>query len=592
MKSFFNRVLATIIGIWSFVITLIIIILIISTLTSQFSSYKNKSNSILHIKLKGILAEEKFVNNPLSKENKKIISLKELKETIKWAKDDSKIKGIRIDFEFLNAGWAHLEDLRNTLLNFKTSGKLIVCNGEVYTNKSYYLATVASSAEDKIYLSPEGMFFFPGMSISYSYFRGLLDKLKIKPLEFHVGEYKSFGEVFYRKNMSANSRKQTSELLFHINDHFLNTISLSKSISKQQLKNLSSNLLICTPQDAQKHKLVKLGYESDLEDYIKEKLSLKKEKDINYADYKLYHNYMASKKKVKFSKNQIAVILAEGDIKYGKGTPGESIGSKDIIKIIKKIRDNDKIKAAVLRINSRGGSVIASDKIWHELMLLKAKKPLIASFSNVAASGGYYIATACDYIFAQETTITGSIGVLAVLFDISKLMEEYLGIYTSTVKTDPSSDIFSGFYMGLKRELTEVEKNYMQNIINSNYQGFIKKVSQSRNMSLDNADKLGRGRVWTGLKAKELGLVNNIGTLEDAIELAAKKANLGKKYSVKYWPEKKTIFEVLLEDTSSTVKSLILEQTLKGKYKQFKKAKKLSEMNGVLAIMPYDIEIN
>ncbi|MCP3659390.1 MAG: signal peptide peptidase SppA [Bacteroidetes bacterium] len=584
MKNFIKTTLSFTLG---FLLSVLIIIILISVslkFKTGFHKYYPKNNSILIINLKGKVYEDSPLKSILEKKNRNT-SLIKIIESINYAKKDPKIKGIKLNIDNFQAGWASLEEIKKKLIDFKKSKKFIISFSEIYSNKSYYLSSVAN----KVFLHPEGMFIWPGLSVKYFYYKRMFKRLRINPIEFHVGEYKSYGEKFYKSSMSKYSREQTEALLFSLYDELLDTVSLNRNLDKIKIKELATNLNIKTSKDALNNGLIdNLYYKDQIETYLKERLNIKKKADINYVNIDDYFNYKFNQSS---SKNQIAILIAEGQIMNGKSKYGEIIGSKDFIKTIEKIKKNKKIKGVILRINSPGGDVLASGDIHRSLQLLNKEKPVITSMSDLAASGGYYIAMGTDYIFANKNTITGSIGVLSLFFNTGRLFREYLGITNSSVSTEPHADIFSGYAFGLQRSLDFSEKRFVQAIIDNYYQDFINKVAKARNKKPEEIDIIARGRVWIGTTAKEIGLVDEIGTLNDAIKKVAKKAKL-KDYTISYWPKKKSFYETIFESPIKQIKSCILKSVFGNKYELIKKAQNIQKMNNYQAIVPYEIKIN
>lgn len=599
MKNFFKRVVATVLRllatVFGFIIFLAIGYFVIKgILLYNIEKPKLKDNSVLHIALKGKLVERtlevRLPLKPFEDRQLELISLLEIKKAIQKAQEDDKIEGIYLELRELQGGWASLEEIREALIDFKEEGKFIVAYGELYNQKAYYLASLA----DKIILHPEGAFFFSGLSKKVVFYKSLFQKLDAEPLIFRAGEYKSAVEPFSRKDMSQESREQDSLLLFSIYDHFISEIAAARKIEGIFLKKIADSLLIRTPQDAYNYQLVdKVGYFDEVESIMKDKLDLDEDEVINYVPFKKYTAYLRHKTP-QSTKDNIAVLVAEGDIVNGRGRP-YSIGAKYFAESIRRIREDEKIKAVVVRINSPGGYALASDIIWRELVLTKAKKPLVASMSDVAASGGYYVAMACDRIVAQPTTVTGSIGVFGLWVDAGKLLEEKLGITTDVIKTAKSADIFHlGWPLGLNtgRPLTAYEKKFMQETIEKVYDRFLEKVAEGRDLTKASVARIASGRVWTGTLAKENGLVDKLGSLDDAIKMAAEAADLDDdEYTVAYWPKQEITFEEILGDWTGLVKEKIVRHSLGETYPHLESMKKLVNMTGVQARLPYAVEI-
>ena len=597
MRDFFKRVVATVLRLVAMVLGVITFLtlgylVIKGILLCNFGRPKLKDNSVLHIALKGKLVE-RTLDVPLPLKSLEVrqadlIGLLEIKKAIQKAREDKKIKGIYLELRELQGGWASLEEIREALVEFKKAGKFILAYGEIYNQKTYYIASLA----DKIILPPEGTFYFSGLSKKTIFYQLLFKKIDAEPLIFRSGEYKSAVEPFSRKNMSQESREQDTLLLFSIYDHFISKIARARKIEETCLKKLANSLSIRDPQDAYHYRLVdQIGYFDEVESLMKDQLDLNKGKAINYVPlkkYTAYLNYRAPQP----TQNNIAVLVAEGDIVNGKGKP-YSIGAAYFAESIRRIREDKTIKAVVLRINSPGGYALASDIIGRELALTKAKKPLIASMSDVTASGAYDLAVACDRIVAQPTTVTGSIGVFKLWLDVGKLLEEQLGITTDVVKTAKSADIFHlGWPLGLNtgRPLTVYEKKFMQETVEKTYDRFLEKVAAGRNLPKASVARIASGRVWTGAHAKEYGLVDKLGSLDDAIKMAAAAANL-EEYTVTYEPKQKITFEEILGDWTGLIKEEIMRHSLGESYPYFESLKKLVNMEGVQARLPYTIEI-
>ena len=587
MLQFFKYVFATLVGILAFFILSIFILIGIGSMLSSEEKVVVEEKSILKLDLNKPI-QEVGVENPLADiggpfaGNENVTGLKDIVDALKSAQDDSKIKGIYLKTEGPQAGWATLEEIRNQLLEFKKSKKFIVAYGESYSEKGYYLASVA----DKIYLNPAGGMEWNGMSAEYSFYKGTFDKLEIKPEVFRVGEYKSAIEMFSRPDMSEASKKQSSELIGAIYGNFLTNISTSRKISVETLKSFADSLTIDNPQAAFKNKLVtNLGYWDEFETSLKKDLSIEESKNISYIGVDKYLKSDTKPEEGDFN-NRIGVLVAEGEINSGKGS-GESIGSDDFVKELKKVRDNDKIKAIVIRINSPGGSALASDVMWREIQLTAKKKPVIASMSDVAASGGYYMAMGCDKIVAQPNTITGSIGIFGLIFNIKDFMNNKLGVTFDAVKTSPHAD-----WPTATRDMTDFEKSMIQKSVNEGYDSFTKKAAAGRKMPVEKLRSLAQGRVWSGTEAKANGLVDVLGGVDDAIKLAATSAKLKEgDYRVRYYPEKKKPIEELLEKMMGDSEEKILDKNLGELSSYVKMYKKLMNMGGMQTRMPFELNI-
>lgn len=587
MLQFFKYVLATFVGIIIFIFLSFFILAGIGTALSSEDEVVINDKSVLKLDLNNPI-QEVGVENPFAdlggpfSGNENVMGLKDILEALKNAQADANIKGIYLKTEGPQAGWATLEEIRNQLTEFKKSKKFIVTYGESYSEKGYYIASVA----DKIYLNPAGGIEWNGLSAEYSFFKGTFDKLEVKPLVFRVGEFKSAIEMFSRQDMSEASKKQSSELIGAINDNFLKNISASRNISVEELKNLADSLLIDNPKSALDHKFVtNLGYWDEFEAVLKKELKVEEKKNISFVGV---DKYLKSGSKIKEGdfNTRIGVLVAEGEITSGDGGD-ESIGSEKFVKELKSIRDNDKIKAVVIRINSPGGSALASDVMWREIQITAKKKPVIASMSDVAASGGYYMAMGCDTIVAQPNTITGSIGIFGLIFNVKDFMNNKLGVTFDGVGTSPHAD-----WPTATREMTEFEKSMIQKSVNEGYDTFTKKAAAGRKMSVEKLRSLAQGRVWSGIEAKENGLVDVLGGVDDAIKIAAKAAKLKEgDYRVRYYPEKKKPLDELLAKVMGDSEEKATAKTLGELAPYVKMYKKLMNMGGMQTRMPFEMVI-
>lgn len=575
--KFLRNLLATITGLFVFTLIMFLILIIIASAGSEKDLIKLKDNTVLHLKLdKQILereVEDPFEGLPMfANLQEGGIGLMEFKEAIKHAAEDEKVKGILLETPYLMAGISTIDEMREALEAFKASGKFLYSYSEMYTEGAYYLASVA----DQVFLNPDfAMLEFNGLNIESMYFKGLFEKLEIEPITFKVGDYKSISEPFDRKDMSAGVKKRYSELLDKIHGNLLNKMASSRSMSFEEIKNISDSALVNLESDAISYGLVdQLAYRDEVIELIKEKLEVEDEDDIKFVSYKKFRN---SYKSGKSSKNRIAVIIASGNIVSGKGE-NNNIGSAKYAKEIKQAADNDKIKAIVIRINSGGGSALASDVMWREIKLASEKKPVIASMSDVAASGGYYMAMACDTILAQPNTITGSIGVFAMIFNIKDFLGNKLGITTDNVKTGHLSDLYS-----MTGPLSEFEKNYIQKGTDQAYKAFISKAAESRSMDVDEMEPFASGRVWTGDEALENGLIDILGDLDDAIAIAAEKAGVADDYRIRVYPIQKDPIDEILQSLSGDTEARVLSEKLGVFYPYVQSLESLKELQGIQA---------
>jgi protease-4 len=429
--------------------------------------------------------------------------------------------------------------LRNALLDFKESGKFIYTYGEVMSEPAVYLNSVA----DRIFLPEVGDIEFNGLSAQISFMKGLFDKIGVEPVIFRVGEYKSAVEPYVRTNMSPENKEQISSYVNSIGNHIYAQVAEARGLTVTEI-NETLNNPVGSAEDALEKKLITdIGYYDEFEDALREKLGLGEGDKISMVGIK---SYGKAKKYVESGdrNNRIAVIIGQGTIYSGEGD-SESIGSDSWIEELRKAAKDKKVKAIVLRINSGGGSALASDMMWREIELAKKEKPVYASMGDYAASGGYYMAMPCDTIVANPTTVTGSIGIFGMLFNAQELMNNKLGITFDGVETHEHSN-----FPSMVSDMPQAEKNMIQRMVNQGYERFTSKAAEGRNMEVEHLKSLAGGRVWTGLQAKENGLVDVLGGLEDAVELAAKRTGIEDDYQVRYYPKAKSELEIVMEKIS------------------------------------------
>ena len=591
MRQFFKYVLATVVGLLAFsLLGFLIVVGIVSAAKSAGDRKETASNSVLELKLNEPLTERGRDSKFSFGGNNSATGLVNVKEAIRRAKGDGEIKGILLNLGLVQGGMASLEEVRDALLDFKKSGKFIVAYHEVCSEKSFYLSSVAN----EIYLHPQGTLEFNGLSAEVMFYKRLFDKAGIEPYIFRVGSFKSAVEPFFRENFSDSARYQTVSFLNSINGHMISQVAAARGIAPARLKVISDSMLVHNAPDALRLKMVtKLGYFDEVQDYLRGKLGLAKDKKpslVSLSDYT--DNDQVDEKEGNTSGNRIAVIYAEGDIVTGKGSD-DNIGSTKFAEAIRKARLDDKVKAVVLRINSPGGSSLASDIIYREVLLTKKVKPIIASMSDVAASGGYYIAMACDTIVAHPNTITGSIGVFGVLPNVQKLLSDKLGITVDRVTTGKFSDLPT-----ITRPLSDFEKRVLQGEVNTIYADFTAKAALGRHMPVERLRRLASGRVWSGLEAKNNGLVDVLGDYADALKIAATRAHLkADDYKVQRLPRRKTELENLFSmfgggDDAEVAKAKALKTELGPLYPAYAQYQQLLQMRGVQAKLPYSLDIN
>lgn len=586
--NFWRVVLASLVSIVAF---LLLVVFIFATIASASKSKpKVNKNSILELTFDKPISE-RATDNPFSgasllggKTGSTKQGLEDIVKVIRMAAVDKRIKGIYLNVSSVQAGWASTEAIRKELLEFKKSGKFIYAYSEGYTEKAYYLASVA----DKVFLYPEGGFELNGVNVTIAFYKGLTEKLGIEIVPIRHGKFKSAVEPFLRKDMSPENKMMTQEFIGDIWENFLENTAKSRSISKEELRQIANTMAIRKPKDALNKKLVDgLLYEDEVMNELRKKLGLKEKDKINRVSFNTYKEVKPSSVGLKEKgKDKIAVVYCVGEISSGEGDE-ESIGSVSTAAAIRKARLDDEIKAVVLRVNSPGGSALASDVIWREVILTKKVKPVVVSMGDVAASGGYYISCAANKIFAQPNTITGSIGVFGLMPNAQKLFNEKLGINYDGVKIGEFSDL-GAFY----RPLSEKEQTIIQESVDQTYETFITRVAEGRGITKAEVDSIGQGRVWSGVDALKIKLVDELGGLPEAIKEAEKLAKLTKgKYKIVHYPEKQDFFSKILnkdKEISKEIKTEIAKEL--DIYKVLQTVKQAQK--GVQARLLYDFMID
>jgi protease-4 len=525
MKQFFKYFLAS--GLAYIIFGLIFLFIAIGIISSTISSgppvVRVKDSSVLHIQFNQAIGEKTFSKpqfNGEGFEDAGKMGIRNVTESIKYATTDDKIKGIYLNASSFQGGLATMEEVRNSLKKFKKSGKFIISYSETYTKGGYYLASLA----DEVYMYPTGLMEWNGLGSERMFYKDMLDKLDIdmQIIRGSNNKFKSAVEPFMYNEMSPANRKQTEKYMFSFWNHILDEISTAKGISEYDLNKVADSLLLSNALKTVDYKFVTaLKYEDEVIDILKAKTDTKEDEKVNLISLSKYTKYVTRKNTVKnINKENIAVVYATGEIRSGKGDL-ESIGSETTVKLIRKARKDSTIKALVLRVNSPGGSALASDVIWREIILTKKEKPVVVSMGDVAASGGYYIACAADRIFAQPNTITGSIGVFGMIPNGERFLKNKIGVTFDRVQTNKHANI-----MSVTKGLTDEEYKIIQKEVDNIYDDFITKVSKGRNISKVMVDSIGQGRVWTGLDALDIKLVDEIGGLDDAIAYAAKLADV------------------------------------------------------------------
>ncbi len=550
MKDFLKYVLATVVGIIvvGLICTIISVITLLGLASSSTVSVPN--DAVLVLKLDGSIME-RSQDNPLGGilgSSTEQMGLDDVLKAISNAQNNDKVKGIYIEAgNFGGATPAQLQEIRQALVKFKKSGKFIVSYGDQYTQGTYYLASVA----DSVVINPEGMIDWKGLSFQTLYYKDVLDKLGVKMEIFKVGTYKSAVEPYFLTEMSDANREQITVFSDEIWKQLQSDVAKSRKIAYNQLNQLTDEgLTVKETNYYLKKKLVdKVAFSDEVPQMLAYCMNKTKAGDYNTISVEDLAASTSNEPKGT-SGNVIAVYYAAGDIvqsdESSLGSMGEVIASDKVTKDLKDLADDDDVKAVVMRVNSPGGSAFASEQIWHQVMNIKSKKPIIVSMGGYAASGGYYISCAADYIVAEPTTLTGSIGIFGVFPVAEELINKKIGIHANTVKTNQFADF--GDYT---RQMTEAEKNALQSYINRGYELFTKRCADGRKMSQDSIKAIAEGRVWTGEHALKIGLVDKLGNLDDAIEIAKQRANV-KEATILSYPAKSSFFEQLMDKANNT----------------------------------------
>ena len=537
-------------------------------------------NGVLALETGQSYNEQKLVN-PLGAlmkdEQGEVPGLFQTVRLIENAAADDNIKGIYLKINGNPNGFASTEELRNAILRFRQSRKFVYAYGEVMTQNAYYLA----SAADKIYLNPKGMVDFTGFVTQLPFLKGTLEKLEIQPEIFYCGKFKSATEPLRETQMTDANRIQTTQFLGELYGNFLQGISKTRNIDTATLHNYANENLIQEPADALKYKLVDgLKYDDEVVAELKNKTGVKGDDKVNLITLGKYNS--GTDLSDGSGDNKIALIYAQGDIVSGETDRENMIASENYIRDIRKAREDKDVKAILFRVNSGGGSALASEVIWRELALAKKVKPVVVSMGDYAASGGYYISCMADSIFAQPNTLTGSIGVFGVMFNMQDFFKNKLGVTFDGVKTAPYADLGS-----VGRPLTDAEKHFIQNGVDSTYASFKARVAAGRKLDPAIVDSIAQGRVWSGIQAKKLGLVDRIGGINEALACAARLAKLSE-YRLREYPEVKDRLSRLMKDLSGEVSTKMVKKELGVNYGLYQKVKEIQELHGqILAKMPF-----
>jgi protease-4 len=584
MKSFFKIMFATMLG---FIVINVIFLFIALGIIGSLGKEKEvelKPNSVLHLKFDKPISD-RGSDNPFenfsftSFSGEKSLGLYDILNNIEKATTDDNIQGIFLDITSIPAGLASIEEIRNALRNFKDSGKYIYAYSEMYSQTSVYLMSIA----DQVYMHPMGYLELKGLRAELMFFKGVLEKIGVEPMVFKHGKFKSAVEPFISDRMSDANREQIKVYMGSLWNHMTAGIAAGRDVEQNLILQYADELRIQNADDAKEVKMIDaIKYRDEVLEIIKEKTGAEKIDKINFITLGKYNKVKDKKDKSKGDK--IAVIFAEGEIVDGEGD-GNNVGSERFTKAIRKARLDDKVKAVVIRVNSPGGSALASESIWREIEETKKVKKVVTSMGDVAASGGYYIACNSDKIIANPTTITGSIGVFGLLFNAKKMLNEKLGVTIDTVKTSKYAD-----FMSQSRTVTDFEGAIIQNRIEEIYDNFISRVAEGRKMNKADVDSIGQGRVWSGIDAKRIGLIDEFGGLKKAIEVAAELAGI-EQYRITALPEQKDFLSTFLKEMQGDAELNMLKRIFGEEYMQIIQMKDVNRLGNYQARMPFYIDI-
>jgi protease IV len=588
MRSFFKFLLASILGVLiGMVLVFFVFMGIIGVMISSADKVADvKPNSVFHMKLDQPIVDRSSKNpfdnfDLISMRPTSNIGLNDILDNIKKAKTDDNIRGIFIEISIPQAGVATLGEIREALVDFRETGKFVIAYAGTYSQAAYYLA----SAADQVYLTPTGLVQWTGLRSETMFFKGALEKLGLEPQIIRHGKFKSAVEPFMYDRMSDESREQVMSYLGSIWNVILESISETRDIPVNRLHEIADGLLVRSAETAVEYGLVdELIYRDQVIARLKELTDLDDDEDIRSVSISQYTTVPMKREGRGLPREKLAIVYAEGTIGIGEGSD-LAIGSDRISRAMREARRDTTIKAIVFRINSPGGSALASEIIWREVELAAQEKPVIVSMGNVAASGGYYIAAPATKIIASPQTITGSIGVFGLLLDASEFMNDKLGITVDVVKTNRFADIGT-----ISRPLHPAEREILQEGVEDIYEVFTKRVADGRDMDVDRVDEIGQGRVWSGYNARELGLVDEFGGLRRAVEIAVEDAGL-ENYRIVNLPRQPDPFEELLKAFTGNVRMKLMGNDLAAASRMFETIRFAVENRGVQARMPFDIEV-
>lgn len=591
MKDFLKFTLATVTGIIlsSIVLFIIGMVTLFGIMAASDTETIVKKNSVMILDLNGTLVERTQedplgILSQLFNDDSNTYGLDDILSSIKKAKENEDIKGIYLQANSLGTSYASLQEIRNALLDFKESGKFVIAYADSYTQGLYYL----SSAADKVLLNPKGMIEWRGIASTPLFYKDLLQKIGVEMQVFKVGTYKSAVEPFTATEMSPANREQVTTFISSIWSQVTEGVSASRNIPVDSLKAYADRMLMFYPAEES----VRCGladtlvYRNDVRDYLKRLVDIDEDDNLSLLGLGDMINVRKNVPKDK-SGNIIAVYYASGEITDypGSATSEEGIVGSKVIRDLRKLKDNDDVKAVVLRVNSPGGSAFASEQIWYAVKELKTKKPVIVSMGDYAASGGYYISCGADTIVAEPTTLTGSIGIFGMVPNVKELTDK-IGLSYDVVKTNKYAD-----FGNIMRPFSEGEKALLQMMVAEGYDTFITRCAEGRHTTKEAIEKIAEGRVWTGEAAKELGLVDELGGIDKALDIAIAKARVGG-YTIVSYPEKKDVLSSLL-DTKPTnyVESQLLKSKLGEYYRQFGLLTNLKEQSMIQARVPFELNI-
>lgn len=589
MKQFFKFMFASMLG---FFLVMVLVFFLMIAMIAGFASMASKDTvdidkqSVLHLKLNTQIVDRSSQNpfesfDFMSFSPGRGVGLNDLLNNIKKAKADDKIEGIFLDLSMIPAGWSTIQEIRLALEDFRESGKFVISYGESYTQNAYYLASVA----DEVYLHPEGLIDFRGINAELVFLKNMLDRLGIDPQVIRHGEYKSAGEPLFRTNMSPENREQILSYISSIWNNVASDVAESRGLTLNHINEVANGLQTRNAALALEWDMIDgYVYHDEMMDLLRERIGLDEDDKISFVGHGKYLKAPRPKgMPVVRSRDRIAVVYATGNIISGEGSD-RVIGSDRIAKAIRQAREDEHVKAIVFRINSPGGSALASDVILREVKLAKEEKPFVVTMGDVAASGGYYIACAADYIYASPNTITGSIGVFGMVPNMKDFFNDKLGVTFDNVKTNRFADIGS-----VSRPLTRAERQIIQESIGQIYDTFTEHVAEGRNLPVSVVDELGRGRVWTGAEARQNGLVDDFGGLREAIAKASELADI-EEYRITEYPIRKDFLTQFLEGFGG-IRERVIQKELGDAYKYYRQMQEVQEMQGILMRLPYDIII-